>query len=204
MADLPIHPTETTRAAASFAQYVAMGEDRSLDKLAKLLYGDTTKTTSKRHQLAVWSSKFAWVTRSQQYDSALRAEEQATRAKAEADRIRRKALREEKRAEQRERMDDNRASIFGNEWARVLKLLNERIEKGDIKGLVGLTTLLKTALDEERLALGGATAVNEQRLTGKDGEELTGLTIITMPIANGDDSRYVQHGYRPIVDADEL
>jgi hypothetical protein len=169
---------ETPKAAAAYAAYEAMGEDRSLDKLRRLLETDPqwshngTKKAPDIKSLKKWSVQYAWQDRAAAYDAAALDRERAERERAERMRARRRAERDMRREEERERMDDERAPIMRATWMRTLDDINQRMRQGETRGLVGLVALLKHAMDEERLCRGGATTINEQRVTGKDGESL--------------------------------
>jgi len=147
---MPDTPRETSKAAAAYAAYEAMGPDRSLRILAD-------KIGTKLAQLGLWSKKYAWQARVAAYDADQIVRTQAQQRKFEAERARRKAERELRRDEQRDKMEDVRVLAFGPEWVQVLRRINKRLEDDETRGLVGLVSLLKTSLDEERQSLGGAT-----------------------------------------------
>ena len=196
----PLPTQETPKAAAAYAAYEAIGEDRSFAKLAKLLYGDTVKNTSKIRQLSAWSAKYHWQDRVQAHDATALERERTAKAHADAAKAKRTAEREAKRENAREIMDDERAELMRATWRKVLGKIDKRLDDGETRGLVGMVSLLKHAMDEERLARGGATAINEQRMVGKDGGELAGLTIFTSGPASATDPRYVARGTRPTLD----
>lgn len=62
MADVPRHPTETPKAAEAFAAYVALGDGRSLRKLAAQLaeQGVYKTSTSAMRCLGPWSREYRW------------------------------------------------------------------------------------------------------------------------------------------------
>ncbi len=167
MADLPAHPGETAKAAAAFAAYARLGSDRSLAKLAQHLYGDEGKRRGKVVLLERWSAQYAWVARAAAYDAAVRAEEEAIAVKAKAAAAKRKAERLARMEARREKAEDDRIQIFNAEWATVLKRINAHLDADDMHGIVGMTALLKLALDEEWQRLGGAT--QSIAISGPDG-----------------------------------
>ncbi len=162
MADHPLR--ETARAAAAFAAYCALGPERSLERLVTPSQTEA-KPRLRLATLKEWSSAFGWVARASAYDAEQRAKARATQDRADADRVRRKADRERRKEELRERMDDERAQLMRGEWARVLKRINDLLDSEQTRGLVGLTSLLKLALDEERLSLGSPTAITQTDVT---------------------------------------
>lgn len=153
---------ETPKAAAAFTVYCELGPDRSLALLAEKLYAKRGQNLA---QLKLWSAAHNWQERVAAYDAAQRDRERAQREAAEAERARRKLERDIRREAAREAMDDARAKVFGAEWAKVLKAINEKIDANDVKGLVGLTQLMARALDEERLSLGSATGKQQVDVT---------------------------------------
>lgn len=154
---------ETPKAAAAFIAYRDFGAERSLVKVCHSL----GKKPGYVVQLQEWSAKYAWQSRCAAYDAAQREQEKAQLEAEEAIRRKRKIARDIRRDDARARMDDERADIFRGQWAKTLKLINEKAESGDVKGIMALTALLNRALDEERQSLGSPT--QSIAIMGKDG-----------------------------------
>ncbi len=154
---------ETSKAAAVYAMYEAMGPERTYPKLAAAL----GKHSGYTRQIETWASQFHWQARVQAYDEVQRERERQQRAAADAERARRKLERELRREAARDKMDDDRAGVFGAEWVKALKAINNKLADGDTRGLMGLVSVLNRALDEERLSLGSPTQMTA--IMGKDG-----------------------------------
>lgn len=130
-------PRESTRAAAAYAVYAAMGPGRSLAKLhleLKSLPEWTAKIPSTR-RLEAWSARLGWQARVKEYDTA-RAEER---------RIAREALKDA----------TNEAHFKLGDQASVIAVeqINRLIEAEKF-GSQASVQLLKLATDLQRLALG--------------------------------------------------
>lgn len=167
----------TPKAAEAYAFYESMGLERSLRKLAEHQGQIRGRSGAKYTQLEKWSSQYHWTDLASQYDAACREREKAQLEAEEAIRRKRKFDRDSKRETLRDRMDDERADIFRGQWAKTLKLINEKAEGGDVKGIMALTALLNRSLDEERQSLGSPT--QSIAIMGKDGGpiETTDVTI---------------------------
>lgn len=128
---------ESTRAAAAYAVYAAMGPGRSLAKLnveLKTLPEWTAKVPSVR-RLEAWSSRLSWQARVKEYDIA-RAEER---------RVAREALKE-KTNEEHFKLGDTAVGV-------AVEQINRLIEAGKF-GSQATVQLLKLATDLQRLSLG--------------------------------------------------
>jgi len=71
--DLPTQPKRpekpNEKAAAAFADFVALGDDRSLAKLADLYRNRTDPVPTKQlSRLKIWSSKYKWIERIEQFE----------------------------------------------------------------------------------------------------------------------------------------
>lgn len=135
---------ETPKAVGAYADYEAMGEDRSLSKLAQK-YG---KNTSYVRQLERWSSEHNWQGR------LLQAEQK------------RQEERRVKRTADLERMDDEQALIGRTQTLRLVRHV-ETLIADERFGATATVAGIKIFSDMERVARGAATARLEQ--TGKDG-----------------------------------
>jgi hypothetical protein len=125
---------ETAKAAAAYRQYEAMGDERSLAKLA-LQYG---KPTSYVRQLQRWSSAFHWQERVKKYEDRLGEEKR------------------KKRQRELEKMDEEHAS-FGRTQALWAIDQIKRLMDAQAFGASASVSLFKAATDLERLARGAAT-----------------------------------------------
>lgn len=144
--------TESTRAAAAFDEYCAMGIGRSLAKLAtrlKTLPGWHPPVPA-LHTLEGWSSAYGWQERVRAYDAA-KAEERAAR-----------------RERQIEAMNRRQAKTGREAFETAMRQI-ERLCAG--LGLSGrdAVQLLKFAADIERTARGAPATVERHELVGKDG-----------------------------------
>lgn len=155
------------RAQMAYDAYYALGVDRSLAKLSQIPIGNSTVNL---RQLEVWSSKYNWVELCRKADHEQREREHEIQERVKAAEIKRQAEREIARSRARDRMNDERADIFRGQWAKTLKMINDKVEIGDVKGIMALTTLLNRALDEERQSLGSPT--QSIALTNMDGGPL--------------------------------
>lgn len=128
---------ESTRAAAAYAIYAAMGPGRSLAKLhreLKALPEWTAKVPSER-RLENWSSKLSWQARVKEYDMQ-RAEER---------RMEREAL----------KAATNEAHYgLGDQAAQIAVEQINRLIEAQKFGSQAAVQLLKLATDLQRLALG--------------------------------------------------
>lgn len=190
---------ESFKAKAAYAAYEALGPERSLAKLGDKL-GKSRGKTGANSQLEAWCSKYHWVERAKSYDAEQIERERALKEHAKAAEIKRRAARDARRQLARETSDDNKVAIFGPEWAKVLSNINARLDRDETHGLVGLVSLLNTALEEERKSLG--VQPQQIEISGKDGAPLPGLTIITTALSSADDARYVQRGQRLVSEPD--
>lgn len=164
----------------AYSVYEAM-PDRSYIKLVQAL----GKTSSYQRRIEYWASAYDWQARVVAYDIAQREKLRAQRDADDAKRHDRQLARELRRDDQRAEMDDQRAFVFGQEWARVLKVINFRLDRTDkhgnptpdIKGLVGLVALLKLSLDEQRVALGGAAQPLDLARMAQDINSAAGIAM---------------------------
>ena len=145
---------ETPKAATAQLAYLDLGPDRSFAKLSKLLYGDTVKTTSKIRQLSAWSAQYGWVARAEAHDLTQREADRAAQAQSDEAQRKHRMERETQRDTAREKMDDERAELMRAAWRTALAKIDKRLKDDETRGLVGLVSLLKHAMDEERQARG--------------------------------------------------
>ena len=131
---------ESPKAKAAFAEYCAMGRERSLRKL-----GD--KRGTKLAQLGIWSSEHNWQERVAKYD------------------IERIEEKHRKQEDELERMNERHAQIGVTQQAKAIKQIDALITAQKF-GSQASVQLLKLATDVERLARGAATERSE--ITGKD------------------------------------
>lgn len=122
---------ETPAAAAAFAEYCALGPDRSLRKLVD-------KVSTNLAQLGIWSRNHSWQERVAQYDIAQIKE------------------RERKKQADIEKMNERHAQIGITQQARAIKQIEELIAAKKF-GSQASVQLLKLATDLERLARGEPT-----------------------------------------------
>lgn len=155
---------ESPKVAEAFALYCRI-EDRSLEKL-RCHFGVTSVKIPSLRQIEAWSSKYRWQERVQQFDLAQAELLQKQVAKDIERERRRKQERENKKKEQRDRLEDEDISLLLGIRIKVLRNINELLEERSAKGLFGLNSLLKTALDELHLDLGAPTSIQEQRVSG--------------------------------------
>jgi hypothetical protein len=129
-------PRETGKAIAAFAVYCEMGPNRSLVKLQVEL--------TKREQYAAlktikwWSRTFGWQKRVLDYDMTMAAERRAALDKAIED------------------MNKRHIMLAVNQQLKMGTLIDDLIKRKKF-GSLAATTLLKLALDLERLARGAPT-----------------------------------------------
>jgi hypothetical protein len=166
-----MEPQETAKAAAAFHAYCELGPTRSLEKVCERVQNETGKRP-RLASLKEWSSKYNWVERAKQYDEEQREHE----ARLKEQEAKRRIAREERRARARERMEDERAEIYRAEHASVLRAINDKVKSGDTRGIVGLVSLLKVSLDEERTSL-GATPVQQVDITSNG--NTVGQSLVT-------------------------
>jgi hypothetical protein len=79
-------PARADRAAAAFVDFVALGDDRTLPKLAEM-YRNSTKPVPTRQlsRLKIWSSKYNWIPRIEQFEDELAEAELRKSARLDAD-----------------------------------------------------------------------------------------------------------------------
>jgi hypothetical protein len=135
---------ESAKAKAAFAEYCALGEDRSLAKLAQK-WG---KSRAYVGQLERWSAAHSWQERVAQYDWA-RTEEKRRRHEREI-----------------EEMDSRHAKLGAALQTTMLAQVQRLLSSEDFTPSTVISGL-KLGVDLERLALGAATERFEQ--TGKGG-----------------------------------
>lgn len=129
-------PGESAKAFEAFAEYRDMGVSRSIRKAAQNLNKATTT-------LAEWSTKYDWVKRCAAWD-------------AEQDRIARLEMLAEmsstrkKQRRQAQKMQEKGMELLGS------------INIGDAK-LSEIVSLLKTGMEQERIAIGDVGEVIEER-----------------------------------------
>lgn len=138
---------ETPKATSAFREYCALGEARSLAKLAQML----GKSGGYVGQLERWSSAYGWVERAKLYDAERAQEKQRKRDAA------------------LEEMNERHISFAIQQQERAIKQIETLINAKSF-GSQATVQLLKLATDLERLARGAPTERSE--LTGKDGAEL--------------------------------
>lgn len=125
--------TETMHAKKALQDYLLMGPDRSLAKLAAQM----GKPPSYKRTLETWSSAFNWVEQARQYDQELLDKER-------------------KRHQQDvEKMNDRHAKIGMEMQRRAIERLQELANTKQLTGYSAIQ-LLKIAIDIERMARGEA------------------------------------------------
>jgi phage FluMu protein gp41 len=139
-------PRTNMKSEALFAQYAAMGPERSLAKLAELL----GKPPSYKRQLERMSSENSWQARARQYDAARAEEERRERDKERRERM-------AKWEEERERMDMEHALLGRTHALRAAKQIQDLIEAKRF-GSQAAVQLLKISTDLERVARGADTS----------------------------------------------
>jgi len=135
-----------TRAEALFREYVAMGPDRSLLKLAVHL----GKSASYKRRLEEMSSKYNWQARVKVEDARIAEEHRHAREATEAEKRR---IREESV----EKMNEEHALLGRTQGLRAVKQIQELIDKSRL-GSQATVQLFKVATDLERVARGAETA----------------------------------------------
>ena len=147
---------ESIKASAYFEEYVTLGPERSLEKLAELLY---QRQATSKPAFATWLSKlkkmsatYGWVERVKQKDREAAAESRR------------------KKQEVVDRMNEEHALLGRTHALRAAKQIQELIEAKRF-GSQSAVTLLKVSTDLERVARGAATE-NKQ------------VTIDEMPSSN--------------------
>lgn len=133
---------ETPAAVAAFEQYYDLGEDRSLELLAKQLYQKQAKpipsVATHLSRLKKWSAAHGWQAR-----LLIREQEEAEKAR-------------KKKAKAIERMNERHVLIGTTQQAKAIKQIEALIEAKKF-GSQASVQLLKLATDLERLALGAPT-----------------------------------------------
>lgn len=155
-------PDETGRSYGAFALYRDIGITRSLRKVAAIFYEYEPESTPKSHhlrQVKEWSRKNGWVARAEAFD-------------AEEDR--------ERMLEQRQA----RTEMLANH--RELARLVQRRLVERLKGLSGeqlpmsqIAPLMTASTSLERLAVGEATSIDEQRLSATAEEPELDYSVLT-------------------------
>jgi hypothetical protein len=174
--------SETPAAAKAFEQYYDLGDDRSLEMLARRMHQESLDAQSENQdgtkhvpsvtgilsQLKKWSSSHEWQDR-------IVAKE---RAYAEQER--------KKKQKDIDKMNERHAQIGVTQQARALEQIKALMEAKSF-GSMATVQLLKLSTDLERLARGAAT--DRQELTGKDGSPLeTGQSVVVYIPDNGRDT----------------
>jgi len=147
---------ESTKAAAAYYAYEALGDSRSLRKLAEQMQPEIGKRSAKLRQLETWSASYGWQDRIKAFD----ADRAAERRRAEVDALR--------------KMNDRMAQIGVTQQSVALKQIQTLISDGKF-GSQASVALLKLATDLERLSRGAATSIEEQQHTGAVGVGLVTL-----------------------------
>jgi hypothetical protein len=155
---------ESSKAAAAYAAYEAMGAERSIEKVRK----QSGRPQGYDRVLYRWSSLYHWQERVKQYDEQQREVERSEREAAEA-------LKRQKRREDVEQMNDEQAQLFRDRRERIWDRLELLLKDDDDPDKVWdkddrmrvtpqvLATLLKTAIDTERVARGATATSDEQQ-----------------------------------------
>lgn len=143
-------PKESSKAKLWCDAYLAMGVDRSLDKLSKMTIDGETIV---ERWLEEWSRRYGWVARAEKYDEEQLKKRRKRREKALDD------------------LYDELALLCQEQRAKTLKDI-EKLRKSE-KGLgsIASVNLLKLLVDTHIQVLGG----NEKQkveLTGKDGGKI--------------------------------
>lgn len=160
MIEPPPFPGETPKAHTAYLEYCALGEDRTLAKVATIIATRQHRTESTLlGQLKSWSAKYEWVRRAAEYDQAVLLRDTELRHKRM---IRRELAREERRHE----MDDQHEVIARGVLTKALRQIDALIDIGKF-GSQATVMLLKTALDLHRTALGAPTEVTEQQVVAQ-------------------------------------
>ena len=142
---------ETPRAAAAYADYAAMGWDRSLAKLREHLRQINGKSTVTLRTLETWSAAFDWQARVRAHDEAIAAEVEAARLRAI------------------EEMNARQAALGVDQTAAALSQIAALMADQHF-GSQASVMLLKLAIETERTARGAPVSVQRQEITGKNGE----------------------------------
>jgi hypothetical protein len=137
---------ETPKAAAAYAEYAAMGPERSLRKLAE----GYSNPSSKLRLFSEWSSAHQWQERVKEHDTEIIAAKEA-RQLADI-----------------ERMNERQAVIGTTQQTRALKEIERLLQSGEFSPQAAVR-LLKLAIDVERTARGAPTGCERIEQTGKDG-----------------------------------
>lgn len=167
MTDIPRpwdkRPDESEKAYHVFTAYLALGPDRSHEKVRQKL----GKSSGYTRQIEKWSSPFEWSKRAAAYDAAQRAETEQIQSD-----LRRKLLEEEL----------NDGQLLLTKWRGLMNeamLLTERIETEDktqvvfveanIPGYIGLAKLRREIGDQLRRAIGLPERITQSQHTGENG-----------------------------------
>ncbi len=134
-----------TRAEALFREYVALGPDRSLLKLAVHL----GKSASYKRRLEEMSSRYNWQARVKLEDARIAEEHRKAREATEAEkrRVREEAL---------NKMNEEHALLGRTQSLRAVKQIQELIDAKKL-GSQATVALFKVATDLERIARGAET-----------------------------------------------
>ena len=155
---------ESVRAKEACEQYLLLGPDRSLAKLAESM----GKRPGYVQVLKAWSSALQWQEKAKEYDK-----EQAAARRREIDEARREM--------------DKEHALWGHEQAlRAMKIIEE-INAAKKFTSQAAVQLFKTATDLQRIAMGSAT--EQIALTGKDGGAMEMDIIIETFWGRGTDPR---------------
>lgn len=147
---MPLPPAkETPKASAAFAEYAAIGHDRSLDRLAGILAirYHRNKTTVQR-QLQDWSRWWNWQERVIEYDRGVIEEKRKQREAAI------------------EQMNEEHAKFGRAEFLLAIKRVKDLMDS-DRFGSQATVQLMKVSSDLERLARGEAIAVIREQTSGE-------------------------------------
>lgn len=190
---------ETPKAAQAWADYLALGPDRSLAKLhaqyeARQKHGESTAPTTTLRQLEKWSAAFDWQGRLKAIvDSAAAAAEERQRAyiaaimdegfglpheRVAALKTLAGALVDELTGAEHRRWVSEPKQLGHGEGATIIRV--ERFNRAEVESLRGL-------LDDIAKETGGRVAKSETAITGAGGGPLTIREVIVhMPTPDGD------------------
>ncbi len=145
---------ETTRAADAFAEYAAIGPERSLVKLYEYLRQTPGKPQVNYSTLEDWSRAHRWQQRVCEYDQAQRA---IRAAKHQAD---------------IEKMNERHALIGTTQQRKALEQIEALIAAQKF-GSQATVMLLKLATELERTARGAPSNVERHEMSGPGGDPLS-------------------------------
>lgn len=139
---------EPPRAAAGFAEYAALGPNRSLRKLAEQWMVGQKSLIARQRQLERWSAVYHWQDRVRAYDLE----------RAETKRIKREELQEE--------INERQMKLAEEQLTRVLKHITGLIESGNLSGRDAVQ-YIKVLTDLQRTAVGIPNNITQQESTSQ-------------------------------------